>query len=460
MRFDLVVRGGRIVTAGASGIADLGVAGGRIVQIGGDMSGDVEVDARGKLVLPGGVDVHVHLSQPRRPEPDSELWVDDFGSGSLAAIAGGITTIGNMTFQWAGETLAESLARDRAAAERDASIDYVLHPVLTDPASEHIATIPALSAEGYGSLKIFMVSPQFDANAEAYIEAIVSAGASGMTTMLHCEDGPIIRCTCRRLLAAGQGGVLYWPESRPDFAESAAVERAIAICRTTGAPLYLVHISSRAALAACRRARAEGVPIFVETRPLYLHLTSERLREPDGAKYVGAPPLRDGDDVEAVWNGIFDGTVQTVCTDHAPWTLAQKLDPTLDVTNARQGVADLDTSLPMLFSTGVLGGRISLERFVELVSTNPARLFGLYPRKGTIAVGADADVVVWDPGLERSVQAATLQSRADYSVYEGERVRGWPVITIARGEVLLENGEIRAERGRGRWLPRTAPATM
>jgi dihydropyrimidinase len=451
---ELVLRGGRVVTSGGNGVADIGVAGGRIAQLGGEMRGERELDARGKLVLPGGVDVHVHLSQPHRPAPDSELWVDDFHSGSLAAIAGGITTIGNMTFQWAGETLAEALARDRAAAARDASVDYVLHPVLTDPAPEHLAEIPALAAKGYGSLKVFMVSPQFDANAEAYIEAIASAGANGLTTMIHCEDGPIILCTCRRLLALGRGDVAHWPESRPDYAEAAAVERAIAISRATDAPLYLVHISSRAALEACRRARADGVPVSVETRPLYLHLTSERLREPDGAKYVGAPPLRETADVRAAWNALYDGTVQTVCTDHAPWTLEQKLDPSLDVTNARQGVADLDTALPMLFSAGVGSGRITIERFVELVATNPARLFGLYPRKGTIAVGADADLVVWDPELERPVEAAKLQSRAGYSVYEGERVRGWPIVTIARGEVLLEDGAISAAPGRGYWLAR------
>jgi dihydropyrimidinase len=318
--------------------------------------------------------------------------------------------------------LAEALARDRAAAARDASVDYVLHPVLTDPAPQHLAEIPALAAKGYGSLKVFMVSPQFDASADAYIEAIASAGANGLTTMIHCEDGPIIRCTCRRLLALGRGDVAHWPESRPDYAEAAAVERAIAICRATEEPLYLVHISSQAALEACRRARADGVPVSVETRPLYLHLTSERLREPDGAKYVGAPPLRETADVRAVWNALYDGTVQTVCTDHAPWTLEQKLDPSLDVSNARQGVADRDTALPMLFSTGVGSGRITIERFVELVATNPARLFGLYPRKGTIAVGADADLVVWDPELGAS-EAAKLQSRASCSVLSVPR---WP----------------------------------
>jgi dihydropyrimidinase len=238
------------------------------------------------------------------------------------------------------------------------------------------------------------------------------------------------------------------------YTESAATERAIAICRATGAPIYIVHLSSRAALEVCRRARAGGLPVSVETRPLYLHLTHEVLAAADGPKYVGAPPLREHDDVEAIWNGLRDGTIQTVCSDHAPWTLRQKLDPALDVATARQGVADLDTSLPMLYSEGVRTGRISVERFVALVATNPARLFGLYPRKGTIAVGSDADLVVWDPEERRTVAGSQLHSRADYSVYEGREVHGWPIVTVSRGEVLLEDGRITARPGRGRWIPR------
>ena len=454
MNLDLVIRGGRVVTAGGNGVADIGVADGRIVQLGGEMRGTRELDASGKLVLPGGVDIHVHLSPPRRPEPDTELWADDFYSGSLAAIGGGITTIGNMTFQWDGESLPQSLERDRAAASRDACVDYILHPVLTDPSEEHLAEIAGLAADGFSSLKVFMVTPQFDARVEEFINAIRAAGAHGLLTLLHCEDGAIIRCICRELADLGRSDVRHWAESRPVYTESAATERAIAICRATGSPIYVVHLSSRAALEACRRARADGLPVSVETRPLYLHLTSELLATDEGAKYVGAPPLRERDDVTAMWNGLSDGTIQCVCTDHAPWTLRQKLDPSLDVTSARQGVADLETSLPMLYSEGVRTGRISVERFVELVATNPARLFGLYPRKGTVAIGSDADLLVWDSELMRTIDASTFRSRSGYSVYEGREVQGWPVVTISRGEILLADGEITAERGRGQWLRR------
>jgi dihydropyrimidinase len=449
---DLVVRGGTVVTAGSSGAADVGVLDGRVVQLGGPMHGRREIDASGKLVLPGGVDVHVHLSAPAPAGPDDELWVDDFYSGSLAAIAGGITTVGNMTFQWPGESLADALGRDRASAERDVAVDVLLHPVLTDPSTASLAELPGLAAQGYASLKVFMVTPEFDANVEAYIEAIRTAGSLGMMTMIHCEDGAIIRCICRELAALGRTAVQHWAESRPVYTESAATERAIAISRATDAPIYVVHLSSRAALEACRRARADGIQVSVETRPLYLHLTSELLEGERGGMYVGAPPLRARDDLEAIWNGLRDATIQCVCTDHAPWSMRQKLDPSLDVTTARQGVADLDTSLPMLHSEGVRTGKISIERFVEVVATNPARLFGLYPRKGTIAVGSDADLVVWDPELVRTVAAADLRSRSDYSVYEGREVQGWPVVTVSRGDVVLEGGEISAEKGRGRLL--------
>jgi dihydropyrimidinase len=212
-----------------------------------------------------------------------------------------------------------------------------------------------------------------------------------------------------------------------------------------------VHLSSAAALERCRQARAAGLPVYVETRPLYLHLTRERFNEPDTAKYVGAPPLREPADREALWRGLAAGEVDTVCSDHAPWTLAAKLDPALDVVTARQGVADLETLMPMLFSEGVAAGRISLDRFVELTSANAARLFGLYPRKGAIAVGSDADLALWDPGQRRLIDGAQMRSRAGYSVYDGWTVQGWPRFVIRRGQLMLADGTSMAEPGQGRW---------
>ena len=459
MECDLVVRGGTVVTAAADGVADLGVRDGTIVQLGGELRGRREIDASGYYVFPGGVDIHVHLSQAAKPEPGRELWVDDFSTGSQAAIAGGITTIGNMTFQWSGERLRDALERDLEAARRDAMVDYVLHPVLTEPTPGAVAEVAALAAQGHTSLKLFMSRDNFDAEIDMYLRAMRAAAETGLITLMHCEDGGLQRFLKARLAEEGRDSLAHYPESRPAYTESVATERAIALAQATGAPIYVVHLSSAAALARCRAARAEGLPVYVETRPLYLYLTRERFALPDGAKYTGAPPLREPADVTAIWAALRSGDVQSVCTDHAPWTLRQKLDPSLTVATVRNGVADLETLMPMLFSEGVRTGRISLARFVELTSTTVAKLFGLYPRKGTIAVGSDADLVVWDAQAERTIDGASMHSRAGYSVYDGRRVRGWPVYTISRGEVVLDGTTVTAARGRGRWLRRgpTAP---
>jgi dihydropyrimidinase len=451
---DLVIRNGTVVTAGSTGACDVGMHDGMVVQLGGVMRGRREIDAQGLYVLPGGVDIHVHLTSPIDGTPGVEIRPDDFYSGSLAAIAGGVTTVGNMTFQRKGESLRAALARDLDAARREAAVDYVLHPVLTDPTEAAIAEIPGLAAEGHTSLKVFMVMEVFDARVDAYLDALHAAARSGMMTMVHCEDGAIIRCVCRDLLAQGRGTARHYPDSRPAYSETASVERAVGMARATGAPIYVVHLSSGDALDACRRARAAGVAVYVETRPVYLYLTRELFERPDGARYAGAPPLREPTDVRALWAGLWSGDIHTFCSDHAPWTLAQKLDPALDVSTLRQGVADLETLMPMLFSEGVRKGRLSIERFVALTATNVAKLFGLYPQKGTIAIGSDADLAIWDPGARRTLDGVAMRSRAGYSAYDGWEVVGWPVYTVSRGEVVFERGMPIATRGRGRWVRR------
>jgi dihydropyrimidinase len=458
--FDLAVRGGTVVTAGSSAECDLGISAGRISQIGGSLRGRTELDATGAIVAPGGIDMHVHLSSSEPAEPGVPDWVDDFASGSAAAIAGGVTTIGNMTFPLAGQSLQQALARDLAAAGDTAAVDYVLHPVLDSPSAEALAELPLLAGQGHTSVKVFMTTREFEARADEMIAAIRIAGQNGMLTLIHCEDGALVRFIGQQLLAAGRGGLADWAESRPDLAERAAVERAVAICEATGSPVYLVHLSSGSALDSARRARARGLPVFVETRPLYLYLTSVALREPRGARYIGAPPLREPADVAAMWAGLADGSIDTLGSDHAPWTLEAKIDDSLDVTTARQGVADLETMLPMLFSAGVRTGRLSLQRFIALTSANPARLFGLYPRKGTIAVGSDADLVVLDPQLRRTVDGRSMRSRSGYSAYDGREIYGWPRFTVSRGEVVLADGQVTAAPGRGQWLRRAATTAL
>jgi len=456
---DLAVRGGTIVIADGEFMADLGITGERIVQVGGEVRARRELDARGLLVLPGGIDAHVHLTLPQ-PPGDEPAWCDDLHSGTRAAAAGGITTVGNMTFPRGAETLREAIAREDADAERDAIVDVFCHPVLTDPTTQPLTDIAALAADGHMTLKFFMSFGGFLTQPEAYLEGMRLAADAGMLTLIHCEDGAMIAHATERLLAEGRGQIANYPRSRPIASEVSATARAVAFAELTGAPSYVVHLSSAGALAEVRRGRERGAKLWVETRPLYLHLTEERFAEPDGAKYVGQPPLRTAADVEALWRGLANGEIDTVCTDHAPWRLADKVVPGMDVATIRPGVADLDTMLPMLWSEGVGTGRISRQRFVAVISTNAAKLFGLFPRKGTIAPGADADLALWDPTLSKPVHAADLQTNSDYSPYEGWPVTGWPVATISRGEVVFADGAVTGARGRGQVLRRGATRAL
>ena len=450
---ELVIRGGTVVTADSTAAADVGVSGGSIVQVGGAMRGERELDASGKLVLPGGVDMHVHLS-PVESEEGPIAWADDFASGSRAAARGGVTTIGNITFPRLGEGLRSVVERTAIDAERDSIVDVVLHPVLLEPSEAAEAEIRALAADGHTSVKFFMSVADFDARSGGFLRAMQVAGESGMLTLVHCEDACIVSHVTERLVAEGRGDLSNYAEARPVYSERVAVVRAIGFAEAAGAPIYIVHLSSADALAEAHSAHARGLPVYVETRPMYLHLTAERLKGPDGPLYVGQPPLREQRDQDALWNGLRAADVHTCCTDHAAWTLEQKLDPSLNVANLKPGTSDLETLMPMLYDRGVRTGRISLERFVEVTATNAAKLFGLYPRKGTIAVGGDADLVVWDPELRRTVQAADSQSRSGHTVYEGWEVTGWPALTLSRGEVIFADGQVTAEGGRGRIVPR------
>jgi dihydropyrimidinase len=453
---DLVIRGGQIVTANQVAQADLGVADGRVAQIGGEMQAVRELDARGKLLLPGAIDAHVHLTNPGNMDI---RWVDDFTSGSAAALAGGVTTIGNITFPRDAETPLQALDREGALAAAQSIADVFLHPVLGSGGTldqRALDDIPRLLEYGCNSIKYFLLFPHFDAQVGAYIEATRRASAGGLLTMIHCEDAPIIDDAVARLSNQGKSAVRYYADAHPVLAEVVATQRAVAIAEATGAPVYIVHLSSQRALAVCAEAQARGVSVFVEVRPFYLYLTRERFDEPDGAKYVGNPPLREMADVDALWNGIQQGSVHTVCTDHAPWSLADKLDPSLTIATAHPGAENLQVMLPMLYSEGVRKGRISLSRLIEVQSTNAAKLFGLFPRKGTIAVGSDADLVVFDPQLTRTIDASMLKSNVDYSVYQDWRVTGWPVVTLRRGEVVFRDDQVVGAPGSGQIVRRGA----
>jgi dihydropyrimidinase len=448
---DLAIRNGTVVTAAGTFAADVGVCDGRIVQVGGDVAAAArEVDATGRLVLPGCVDIHVHLASFRGVPP-----IDDFEHGTRAALAGGVTTVCDFAHQDDGGSLLAALEGVKAEAGAKSLIDFTFHAVLRDPTPAAIDEIPAVAAAGAG-LKLFMNAPRFNRRVDDFVRGLWTAGRAGVLTAIHCEDHTICAVETDALLAAGKTGPEYYPASRPVLAEEIAVRRAIGFAETVGAPVYLVHLSSAAAVAAVTEARARGLPVYGETRPIYLYLTDAEYARPnrEGGIFIGQPPLRGASDVTALWDALRAGQLHTVCTDHIPYPKAEKTDPARDFSRLPPGMSNLETLLPMLFSEGVRAGRISLPRLVELVSTNPARLAGLYPRKGAIAPGADADLVVFDPERARTIHAPEMYSAADHDIFEGWRVTGWPDLTIGRGEILFERGEVRARPGRGQFVPR------
>ncbi len=454
MSHDLVIRGGTILTASATYRADVAIDGESISAIGDDLHGAREIDASGLLVMPGGMDAHVHCSFWEDVAPGAPQWSDNYETGTKSAAAGGITAIGNMVFPHPGETMLQAVGREVRDIERMAVIDVFLHPVLSDPPTQPLSDIPTLSAMGHKTLKYFMSYAGFAEDPAPYLEAMDLAAANGMLTMIHCEDSVIIDRSLARLVERGEVDFRFYPQSRPIEAEVAATARAVAFAENANAPTYIVHLSCEAALDEVRKGRKRGVPIWVETRPLYLYFTSERFAEPDGPKYAGQPPLREQPDVDALWNAMASGEIDTLCTDHAPWLYEYKVFPGMDITKLRPGVADLETMLPMLWSRGVETGKLTPNRFVELISTNVAKLFGMYPRKGEIAVGSDADIVLWDANDTHAVEAATFYTACDYSPFEGWEVTGWPRLTLSRGEVVYQRNEILGAPGRGKVIAR------
>ena len=450
---DLVIKNGTVATGSGAALIDVGIEDGQIAQLGGTMRASQSIDAEGMFVLPGGVDPHVHLTPPRTG-PGENSWADNFEIGTRAALAGGVTTVGNMSFPRKGESMSEGLQRDIEDAQTQSLADFFHHPVLLDPDEEALEEIPDLAAQGHPSVKIFLSFKRFDRNVEGFLKAMRIAAEVGSVVLLHCEDAALMGCCGELVREAGLTSHRHYPETRPVVAERIATERAIGFCEISGAATYIVHLSSQDALDVCRGGRARGLPLYVETRPIYLHLDRTRFDEPDGAKYAGAPPLRQEQDQAALWAGVVDGAVSTVATDHAPWTLEQKLDPSLGPAELRQGMAELETSMPMLWALGVAQKRISLNRFVEVTSTNPAKLFGMYPQKGCIAPGSDADLLILDPHETRTIDGSQMHSAAGYSPYDGWEITGWPRFTISRGEVVAEGVTVDASPGRGFLVPR------
>ena len=454
----IVIRNGQIVTAETRYQADILIEDGKISAVKTNLQltseVDREINAEGLLILPGGIDPHVHLSLPDYV-PEKYRWADDFESGSKAAIAGGLTTLGCISVPDKEETLLGIIERETKSIQKQAITDFIIHPVLFTPTEEKLLEIPQLAKDGCSTIKIFMVTKDFDDNIEGYIQAIKIAGENNLLTMIHCEDYQLIEDTCQTMIEEGKGSLLHYADSRPVKSEVVATQKAVEICEKTKAPIYVVHLSSEGALKVCEKAQAKSLPVYVEGRPLFFYLTREEYLKPDGAIYVVQPPLREASDNLALWKGLQKGSIHTMATDHAPHTRELKLDPNLNIKDLLPGINELQLMLPMLFSEGVNTSKISLEKFVAVTSTNTAKLFGLYPRKGVIQVGSDADLVLWDPKEVREIKGEDMYSQAGFTIYDGKKTTGWPKITIRRGEVVFEKRKITAQPGSGQIISRS-----
>jgi len=452
--FDTVIHGGTLVTADGTAHADLGVRDGRIHGIAPDLTAgvatDAVIDASGLLVLPGAIDVHTHFATTI----GESRTADDFESGSRAAAAGGITTVVNFAIQLHGASLAETVAGEVRKAEADSHIDVGLHVGVTSCEPHVLAEVKSLVDAGFTSFKMFTAVGEHalsDAEALSLLQAV---GDAGGLVMVHAEDGALLEHLSSRLLSEGKDGVRYLNDARPTAAEALAVARISEYGRFTGCPVYIVHLSCRDALDSVRRARSAGAEVYVETRPAYLFLDKSIYERPDGPKFVTWPPIRGLDDQNALWHGIRVGEIQTYATDHTTWSLAEKMAPGLTFATVPGGVSNVQTSVAMLYSEGVRKGKISLSQMVSLLSTNPAKIFGMWPRKGSLSIGADADILLLDPGKEVVIDESRMESASDFDPYEGRHVESWPVLTMSRGDVVMVQGKIISDPGRGRIVKR------
>jgi dihydropyrimidinase len=451
----LLVRGGQVVSDGRSFRGDVLIEGGTIAAVGAKVAvaADRVVDAAGCEVFPGGIDPHVHLEL----ETPAGVSSDDFASGGRAALAGGTTTILDFVTPGRHESLAAALA-SRMAAARAAACDYGLHMSVTAWDGSSLAELEACRRQGVLSVKTYMAYRETIGLDDGGLLAVLDAAHRlGFLTLVHAESGEMVSYLQRKLLAEGKTAARYHPLARPPELEGDAIRRVLLMAHLAGAPLYIVHVSTRQGLEAIAQARQAGQAIVAETCPQYLLLDEERYRAdaPAAAACVMSPPLRGREHQAALWQGLDSGLLQTLGSDHCPFNRGEKERfAAEDFTRVPGGVGGIEYRLPLLYAFGVRAGRIPLARFVDLVSTRPAKVFGLYPRKGTLRPGSDADLVVWDPEAQQTVHAAAQWQRCDHTVYEGLRLHGLPRLVLRRGEAVFEEGEVRAEKGSGQYLAR------
>ncbi|SMF58325.1 dihydropyrimidinase [Tistlia consotensis] len=457
--YDLVIRSGTLATAGESFVADLAIAGGRIAAIGENLPpGRDEIDACGLLVLPGGVDAHCHVDEP--PYAGARH-ADDFRSASRAAACGGTTTILPFANQVPDRPLRQSLEDYHRRAEGRSLIDYAFHLIIRQPTASVVGQeLPSLIAEGYTSFKVFMTYPGYMLEDEPILELLDLTRREGALLMVHAENGHCVHWMTERLERAGDVGLGAHGRAAPPAVEREATHRAIALAEVAGARVLLVHVSSAQALEQIRWAQDRGLPVLAETCPQYLFLGQADLERPgwEAAKFICSPPPRGPQDADALWRGIAQGAFQLVSSDHCAYRLdgregKRAHGDELHFRKVANGVPGIETRLPLLFHEGVGKGRLTLQQFVAATSTNPARIYGLYPRKGGLAIGGDADIAIWDPAKRVTIRHAELHDACDYTPYEGRELEGWPVVTLSRGERIWDRGRVSEAYGRGRFLP-------
>src|SRR6202158_2261157 len=457
MGFDTIIVNGRVATATDTYTSDVAINQGKISAVGQSLprenAGKI-IDAAGKYVFPGGIDVHTHLDMPFGGTTSA----DDFDTGTRAAAFGGTTTLIDFAIQYKGQTLRTAFDTWMQKASGKAVCDYAFHCIITDLANAQLDEMNALTREGVTSFKLFMAYPGVFMLDDASIFKVLRATSkNGGLVCMHAENGGAIDVSVQQALAEGKKAPKYHALTRPTTAEAEAVSRAIALAEMAGAPVYIVHLSCHDALEKVREARDRGLPVYAETCPQYLYLSLENMDAPgfEAAKYVFTPPLREKWHQEKLWKGLTHDTLQVVSTDHCPFCYKEQKEMGIgDFTKIPNGGPGIEHRMSLVYSGGVAQGRFNVNRFVELVATTPAKLFGLYPRKGTIAVGSDADLVIFDPNHEEVISAETHHMRVDYSMFEGIRIMGTPKTVFSRARAVIEAGKFVGHPGAGQFLRR------
>lgn len=464
--FDLVIRNARVATASDTFDSDIAIRAGRIVQLGlGLAAGEREIDAAGRVVTPGGVDAHCHLDQPMAPPLKM---ADDFDSGTRAAACGGTTTVIPFAAQDKGQSLYDAVADYHHRAEGKAHVDYAFHLIVSDPTEKVLKEeLPQLIAEGYTSFKVYMTYDDMKLDDGQILDALSVAREHGALAMLHAENADCIEWLTKKLEAGGRTAPRFHAHARPMLVEREATHRAIALAELVDVPILIVHVSGREAVEQIRWARAHGLKVFAETCPQYLFLTSADLGIDDsyqGARCVCSPPPRDRANQQVIWDGLNDGLFSVFSSDHAPFNVEgtdgkKPGGEEVAFRHIPNGIPGIETRMPLLYSEGVLAGRITLNKFVELTATGPAKAYGLHPRKGTIAVGSDADLVIWDEA-PHVIENTRLHHAVDHTPYEGMRLAAWPATTIARGDVVWDGREFHPRSSRARFLRCGTPSLL